>query len=207
MGEREFYGRAFTVTPAVLVPRPETELLVERVLDWGRGRSPGARIADAGTGSGCIAVSVAVGLPDAAVVASDVSPAAAEVATGNAARHGVADRVEVVVGAWAEPLRERAPFDALVSNPPYVTTAEMASLPRDVRDFEPALALDGGQDGLDAYRALVAEVVTLVRPQGLVALEVDPRRAAAVAAMLPGGVSLHRDLAGRERVVEALLPA
>ena len=206
VGEREFYGRPFRVTAAVLVPRPETELLVERVLAWARARPAPPRIVDVGTGSGCIAVTLACELPGAELVATDVSAAAVEVASANAARHGVAATVETVTGSWAQPLRGWAGFDAVVSNPPYVTSGELAGLPRDVRDFEPALALDGGGDGLEAYRALVAEVVPLVRPGGLVALEVDPRRAAAVAALLPGAVGIHRDLAGRDRVVEAVLP-
>src|SRR4029077_21270608 len=125
-----------------LVPRPETELLVERVLAWARALPAPPRIADAGTGSGCIAVSLACELPESTVVASDVSPAAVEVASANAARHGVAAMVMTVTGSWAEPLRGLVPFDVLVSNPPYVTTEEMAGLPRDVRDFEPGLALD-----------------------------------------------------------------
>ena len=206
VGEREFYGRAFTVSAAVLIPRPETELLVERVVAWARAENAPVRICDAGTGSGCIAVSLACELPTAELVATDASPEAAAVAGANARRHGVGDRVRVEVGAWGEPLRGLGPFDVLVSNPPYVTSAELAELPRDVRDHEPVLALDGGPDGLHAYRELAGGVVPLVRPGGLVALEVDPRRAAAVAALLPGEVAIRPDLAGRDRLVEAVLP-
>jgi release factor glutamine methyltransferase len=212
LGEREFFGRAFTVSPAVLVPRPETELLVERVLLWARARSAnpghGLRIADVATGSGCVAVSLAAELSEARVAATDISPEALAIASGNAVRHGVADRVRFLEGSWTEPLRGEERLDILVSNPPYVTTAELDELPVDVRGFEPRLALDGGDDGLDASRALIPAVTALVRPGGFAAVEVDPRRAGAVAALAAerggggGTVTVVRDLAGLERVVE-----
>jgi release factor glutamine methyltransferase len=214
VGEREFYGRAFRVTPDVLIPRPETETLVERTLRWARAaagpRGEGLRLADAGTGSGCIACTLAAELPGAAVVAGDVSAAAVAVARDNAGRLGVAGRVTVEEGSWDAPLAPHAPFDALVSNPPYVTSGEMEGLIREVRDHEPRLALASGEDGLDAYRELLGRCLPLVRPGGYAALEIDPRRhdavVALVAAARPGSeVGVIEDLGGMARVVEARL--
>jgi len=214
VGEREFYGRPFRVTPDVLIPRPETETLVERTLRWARAaagpQGEGLRLADAGTGSGCIACTLAAELPAAEVVAGDVSAAAVVVARDNAARLGVADRVTVGEGSWEAPLAPHAPFDALLSNPPYVTGGEMEGLMREVRDHEPMLALEAGEDGLDAYRELLGRCLPLVRPGGFLALEIDPRRRDAVVDLVVAGrpgsaVLVVDDLAGRARVVEARL--
>jgi release factor glutamine methyltransferase len=214
VGEREFYGRPFRVTPDVLIPRPETETLVEHALRWARATAgavgEGLRLADAGTGSGCIACTLAAELGGARVAATDVSAAAVAVASQNAARLGVGDRVTVTQGSWAAPLAAHAPFDALLSNPPYVTTGEMDGLMREVRDHEPRLALEAGADGLDAYRALLRECLPLVRSGGYLALEIDPRRRDAVSALVAEArpdsrVTVAADLAGRARVVEAVL--
>jgi release factor glutamine methyltransferase len=207
VGEREFLSRSFEVNPAVLVPRPETETLVQVVRD--RLRERGARaVADLGTGSGCIAVSLAAELPDATVFAVDTSPAALDVARRNAERHGVAERVELVQGWWAETLSQRV--DAVVSNPPYLTSAEVAAAPVDVRDFEPHAALDGGEDGLDAYRGLLSTLPRITVPGALIALEVDPRRAATVselvqAAFAGAAIEVVDDLGKTPRVVLATL--
>jgi release factor glutamine methyltransferase len=208
-GSREFYGRSFKVTREVLVPRPETETLVEQALAVLRMRVDGsehvaepARVADLGTGSGCIAITLAAQTPGIEVVATDLSSPALEVARANAQRLDAA--VTFVECSWADGLSGH--FDLIVSNPPYVTTAELEAVDRDVRDFEPHTALLGGDHGLDAYRALLAslkEHVTASR----VLLEVDPRRAAEVGAMFvaafPGAtVTEVPDLAGRIRVVD-----
>lgn len=208
-GVREFHGRAMGVTPDVLIPRPETESLVALALQRARSLAPdgsGVAIADLGTGSGCIAVSLAAELPGAVVVATDVSQAALVVAAANAARHGVARRVELVAGSWAEPLAGRS-FDIVVTNPPYIRSGELAELSRDVAEREPRLALDGGADGLDAYRGLLPTVAPVLTPDGWVALEVDIRAAEAVAAAgvaalgAPAVAEIHNDLSGRPRVV------
>ena len=215
-GEREFYGRPFAVSAAVLVPRPETETLVEVALLRMRAMSGALRpprVADLGTGSGCVGVTLAVEEPRAAVVATDLSDAALAVAAANARRHGVEERVELVAGSWAEPLRGRE-FDLVVSNPPYIPVAELASLAVDVRDHEPGLALDGGEDGLDAYRALLPSLAAILAPDGWAAVEIDIRAADAVSALSRqafGGdlvVTVHNDLSGRPRVVtmERLAP-
>lgn len=208
-GEREFHGRAFRVTPDVLIPRPETETLVGLAIAEAQRRAPGGdglRIADIATGSGCIAVTLAAELPGARVTATDVSEVALSVARVNATRHQVADRVEPVLGSWCAPLAGRG-FDIVVANPPYIPTAELAELERDVRDHEPRLSLDGGTDGLDAYRGLLPSIATVLADGGWSALEIDVRAAAAVAelairALGPGTVTqTHHDLTDRARVV------
>jgi release factor glutamine methyltransferase len=206
-GQREFYGRGYAVTPDVLVPRPETETLVERAIATLRDRTTeGARVADLGTGSGCIAITLAAELPGIDVIATDISAPALEVARSNAERLGVP--VTFAEGSWADGLSGH--FDLIVSNPPYVTTGELESVDRDVRDFEPHGALLGGDGGLDAYRSLLASLaghLTTTR----VMLEVDPRRATEVAAMFTTAypdatASEIPDLAGRIRVVDLQLP-
>jgi release factor glutamine methyltransferase len=207
-GEREFWGRAFAVTPDVLVPRPETETLVDRALAHIRERDePGRlRVADLGTGSGCIAVTLAAECPALHVTATDVSRAALQVAAGNASRHAVADRIEFVETSWTDALE--GGFDIVVSNPPYVTKAELAQTAPDVREYEPAQALDGDEDGLDAYRELLPSLDGRMSGGGTVLLEVDPRRAEAVTALLTRTFpevqcTTIADLAGFARVIDA----
>ena len=206
-GTREFYGRPFRVTPDVLIPRPDTETLVQRAVSFLRDR-PGAElgVADLGTGSGCIAITLGAEVPGMRVVATDVSPAALEVAGTNAASLGV--EVAFIECSWADSLE--GAYDLIVSNPPYVTTEELAAVDRDVRDFEPRGALLGGDDGLDAYRSLLTSIrdhVTAAR----VMLEVDPRHADAVVALVggtfPGATaSPVPDLTGRTRVLDIEMP-
>ena len=203
-GRREFYGRSFRVSPAVLIPRPETETLVERALKVAREQGGELRIADLGTGSGCLACTLAAELPGATVIASDLSAAALAVAAENAEALGVAGRVLFVEGGWTEGLV--ADLDLVVSNPPYVTSAEMDELPRDVA-CEPRLALDGGADGLDAYRDLLPAVAERAPGVCWVGLEVDSRRADAVAELSRGiwpaaAIVIVDDLSHRPRVVE-----
>jgi release factor glutamine methyltransferase len=206
-GTREFYGRPFRVTPDVLVPRPDSETLVQRGVAFLRDR-PGAelRVADLGTGSGCIAVTLGAEVPGMRVLATDVSAAALEVARTNAAALGVP--VEFIEGSWADALA--GDFDLIVSNPPYVTTEEFKAVDRDVRDFEPRGALLAGDDGLDAYRALLASIRDHVVAVRLM-LEVDPRHADAVTALVgatfPGATTDPvPDLTGRVRVIDVRLP-
>lgn len=215
-GTREFYNRSFDVGPAVLIPRPETETLVELALHPLRELAGGAVdrsrppvVADLGTGSGCIAVTLAAELPWLPVVAVDVSEPALEVARTNAVRHGVADRITLLHGDWAAPLSE--PADVVVSNPPYVTPAELDTAAPNVREFEPRLALDGGDDGLSAYRALLESLSGRIGSGGRLLLEVDPHRAAGVGKLVVAGFpgaerKYHQDLTRRVRVLEARLP-
>lgn len=181
LGSREFRSLALEVTPDVLIPRPETELLVEIALGHVRARAlVEPAVLDLGTGSGCIAIALAHELPGARIVALDHDPAALAVAARNAARHG-ARNVELVQGRWLAPLGERA-FDVIVANPPYVATGDPHLRRGDLR-FEPVAALDGGADGLDALRAIAAGAPHHLEPGGLVAVEHGPDQADAVAAL------------------------
>ena len=208
-GRREFWSHELAITPDVLIPRPETELLVERALAAVGDRMRPVRLLDLGTGSGAIAIALAAELPAAAVVAVDASPAATALARRNAAAAGVAARVALVVGDWGGCLRPGAHFDVVVSNPPYVTTGALAGLPAEVRR-EPRLALDGGADGLAAYRRLVPEAARLLVPGGRLLVEVGVDQAQAVTALLDAcGLvdgECYTDLAGIARVVGAAAP-
>jgi release factor glutamine methyltransferase len=168
LGRREFWGLDFEVTPAVLAPRPETELIVEAALECLKA-APGAPIIDVGTGSGCLAVCLARELPPARVVATDISAAALEVARRNAARHGVEDRVSLLRTSLLAGIAGQAPL--IVSNPPYVPTVDIAGLPPEVRGWEPRGALDGGPDGLDIVRALLADAPRVLAPGGWLIME------------------------------------
>ena len=200
-GEKEFMGLAFHVTPDVLVPQPDTETLVEAALDRLKGKEA-VRVADICTGSGAIALALAHYLPGASVAATDISPEAVEIAKGNAERLELSARTEFFTGDLLAPLAGKS-FDAIVSNPPYMPSAEIAGLPREVR-AEPRLALDGGADGLDFYRRLVAESAALLEGGGFLAVECGATQAGAIAEMAAerfGKTEILRDLAGKERVV------
>jgi release factor glutamine methyltransferase len=171
-GVQSFWRHDFLVTPAVLVPRPETELLVEAGIEALRGREA-QTVVDVGTGSGCIALSLASELRDANVHAVDLSPAALAVARENARRLDLADRVRFHEGDLLQPLRSLpGAIDLVVSNPPYVDPSEAASLPPEVRDHEPGLALFAPGDRYSVYRRLVPEAAAAVRPDGFLILEV-----------------------------------
>jgi release factor glutamine methyltransferase len=206
-GEREFMGLPFSVTPACLIPRPETELLVEAVVaELAAVAVP--EILEVGTGSGAVAVALAVLLPDARITATDVSAPALSEAAGNAARHGVRGRITFLSGDLYAPLAAcNSCFAALVSNPPYIPSAELAALSRDIVDYEPLSALDGGADGLHYYRRLTGELPALSCKPSFLALEVGQGQAGAVSTLCRRAgyedVRLLKDLAGIERVVLA----
>ncbi|MCC6750783.1 MAG: peptide chain release factor N(5)-glutamine methyltransferase [Deltaproteobacteria bacterium] len=211
-GRREFWSLAFEVSPAVLIPRPETELLVELGLDHLRRRpadAPAATVVEVGAGSGAIAVTIAHERPDVRVLAIERSPEALEVARRNVARH--APQVELLLGDLLEPLPEGLSVDLLLANLPYIPSAELETLAPEVRGFEPRIALDGGPDGLALVRPLVAQGVPRLAAGGLLALELDPAEVPAVRDLLAAAglvdVRVVKDLAGRERVVRALRPA
>ena len=207
VGRREFYSLELAVRPGVLVPRPETETLVEAALDFLR-RRPQAAVLDLATGSGAIAIAIAMHAPGARMVASDVSKVSLEVAAENARRHGCADRIALRTGdCWAALEESRAPFDLIVSNPPYVSDQELRTLAPEVRDFEPRVALAGGRDGLEFYRRIAGGLPRWLAGGGEVMLEVGAGQAEAVETMMRGAGcaprSRVRDLAGVERVVRA----
>ncbi|MHC5023874.1 MAG: peptide chain release factor N(5)-glutamine methyltransferase [Planctomycetota bacterium] len=173
VGEAWFFGRAFSVAPATLIPRPSTEVLVEAVLQRNRDRGGGEppRIADLCTGTGCIAVSLAAQIPGARIVATDVVPEALDLAGRNAARHGVADRIELRAGSLLEPLGDE-PFDVICANPPYVPDEEWEQVEANVREHEPAGALRAGPDGLQFIRPLIAGAGRHLRPGGRLFIEI-----------------------------------
>lgn len=202
LGSQEFCGLEFQVSPDVLIPRHDTETLVEEALKRAPG---GARVLDIGTGSGCIAVSLARRLPDARVSAIDISGAALEVARANARANGV--EVEFLHGSLLEPVAGRC-FDLIVSNPPYIPSGDIDLLEPEVRDGDPRLALDGGRDGLDIYRRLIPMALDHLNPGGWLLLEVGVGQAELVAELLVGtggygDVTIARDPAGIPRVVGA----
>ena len=205
-GRAEFRGLDFEVTPAVLIPRPETEDLVQAVLDAGLPEA--ARVADLGTGSGCVAVALAVERSAWELVAVDVSAEALRVAARNAERHGVAARVRGIERDFAEVRDgERGRFDAVASNPPYVPEAEWARLQPEVRDHEPRLALVPGATGNEAYAVVVRAAGQLLRPGGLLALELGWRSEEAVRALVSASgfreIAVRADLQGIPRVLTA----
>jgi len=200
VGRKEFMGLEFEVTRDVLVPNPDTELLVQRAVSWGRERGPGLRLADVGTGSGCIAVALAHFLPEAEVYAGDVSPRALEVATTNVARHGLESRVHVI----ESDLLERLPseLDGICANLPYLEGP--AGLPAEVL-AQPSQALFGG-DRL--VRRLLEEAPSRLKTEGVLFAEIDPALSSLleVARSKFEHASLHKDLAGHDRVLEASTP-
>jgi release factor glutamine methyltransferase len=207
-GEQEFYSLALHVSPAVLIPRPETEVLVEAVLSEFDSGSQ-LEILDVGTGSGAIAIALACHLPNAQVTATDISSAALAVASANAARHHVSSRIRFVEADLLDALgTSEASFDAIVSNPPYVPAADRASLHPQVRGFEPASALFAGPDGLEVYRRLIPQARAALSPGGLLALEIGHGQRDAVAALLAGwnAVRFVDDLQQIPRVALACKP-
>ncbi len=201
-GEKEFMGLPFKVSPAVLVPQPDTEVLVETALERLKGKES-VRVADICTGSGAIALALAHYLPGASLVATDISAEALSIAKENSESLGLADRTEFLEGDLLSPLAGK-PFDAILSNPPYIPSAEISGLPREVQ-AEPRIALDGGADGLDFYRRLLDGGAAHLKDDGFMAMECGDTQAAAIAEMATdkgfAGAEILRDLAGRDRVV------
>lgn len=204
-GQAEFWSLPLVVTPAVLIPRADTEVLVEEALKRVSGH---CRILDVGTGSGAIAIALAHECPEAQVEGLDISPQALAVARGNAERNGVAARLTLLTGDLHRLCRSG--YDLVVSNPPYIPTPDLPGLMPEVREFEPLLALDGGGDGLEAYRALAAQALALLNPGGWLLLEVGVEQAQPVGQLLRGAglarVFTRADYAGVARVVGGQSP-
>jgi release factor glutamine methyltransferase len=221
-GKQEFWGLEFEVTPDVLIPRPETEHVIEVALDrlalheirQGRPQTTkgeGLQIADIGTGSGCIAVALAKELPAAKILATEISAAALEVARRNADRHAVVDRITFVQGNLLDSAaavgQVRLLLDLIVSNPPYIGRREAPSLPREVRDHEPEAALYGGEEGYELYADLIAQAARRLKPGGVLVLELGHNSLPAVQPLLDTAgwtnVGVTNDLAGIPRVIAA----
>lgn len=204
LGRQEFWGRDFVVGPGVLIPRPETELLVEEALEWARDHSTALEIVDVGTGSGCLAVTLALEVPRAAVHATDISDGALTIARQNA--HRLAARVMFHRGSMMSDID--APVDAIVSNPPYVTRAAYLTLQPEVRVYEPETALVGGDDGLDAVRELVQVAADRLKPAGRLLMEIGYDQADAVSRIVADTerfvlLRIRPDLQGTLRAVVA----
>ncbi len=204
IGRWEFYGLDFELGPDTLVPRPETELLVDIGLAFMK-RTGGTRLLDLGTGTGAIAISLLVERPHASGVATDLSAGALAVARGNAARLGVLGRLELRQGSWFEAVEPGTSYDLIVSNPPYIETTTIGTLQMEVREHDPLLALDGGPDGLDPYRVIAAGAGEFLRPGGMLAVEIGHEQGESVAALFGeagfGEVAIRKDLSGLDRVV------
>ena len=204
-GRREFYSLDLAVSPAVLIPRPETELLVDEALALAGRRRPPLALCDLGTGSGAVALALAHRLPEAEVHAVDVSPQALEVARANAAKLGLAERIEFFEGNLYEPVPQTgAGYDIITANLPYVPRPAFADMAPEVRDHEPRLSLDGGEDGLDLIRRAVAGAGPFLKPGGALLLEIWPDHGRELV-RLAGEAGFARtrlipDLAGRDRV-------
>jgi len=198
IGCRDFFGREFLVTPAVLDPRPETELPVQLALERG-----GGRILDLGTGSGAILISCLAEMPHAQGVGVDISESALAVARRNAIRHDVAARARFAVSDWYDSVTAR--FDLILSNPPYISAAELDGLSPEVRKWEPGIALTPGGDGLDAYRKIVPGAQKCLAPGGWLIVETGAAQARTVAALFSESgfcrIAVSRDLDGRDRAV------
>ncbi len=211
VGHREFFSLSFQVTRDVLIPRPETEHLVIEVLDLLKTRPVDqgpARVADVGTGSGAIAVSVAKHAAHCRVTALDISAEALEVARGNAERHRVADRIEFLLSDLLAAIPLAEPLDVIASNPPYVSQSEWGQLPPDVRNYEPQSALVGGETGSETIARLIPQAAERLRPGGWLLLEISPAIEAAVRGLLDQdghftALPTVKDLAGLPRVVKA----
>jgi release factor glutamine methyltransferase len=207
LGHQEFWGLSLQLTPATLVPRPDTETIVELALEMlradGNTNHP-LRIADLGTGSGAILLALLSELPGARGFGTDISEAALQAARANAARAGLADRAIFIACDYAAGLT--GPFDLIVSNPPYIRSTDIASLATEVRDYDPTAALDGGADGLDAYRALIPQAACLLAPGSVLVVEAGQGQSRDIEALMTAaGLSHERppkaDLAGIPRAV------
>ena len=210
VGHREFYSLDFQVTRDVLIPRPETEHIVVLLKDWAESWPPQTplEVADVGTGSGVLAVCAAKLIPDARVVAIDISAAALDVARHNADRHAVTERIEFVESDLLAAVDDRS-FAVIVSNPPYVSTSEMRDLPTEAKDHEPELALHAGPTGLEVVERLVGEAATKLVDRGLLLIEISPMIAEDAERLVDQQPTLQRlpttrDLAGHPRVLRAV---
>jgi release factor glutamine methyltransferase len=204
-GSQDFFGLEFKVTPDVLIPRPETELLVEIALKLIDDEDTDPQICDVGTGSGCIAITLLRQRPLAHSIALDVSEAAIRIAKENASRHSVNDRISFVVSDCFQSLAEVPPFDLIVSNPPYVSAEALDGLQREVRDHEPRVALSPGLDGLSVIRRLLQEAADFLKSDGYLLIEIGFDQAAAVEGLIDADVwrllEIYPDLQGIHRIV------
>lgn len=204
LGYREFYGRRFKVTKDTLDPRPDTEILIEQALEWARTQDRPLRLLDLGTGTGCIILTLLAEIGDATGMACDLSPDALAVAADNAQQLDLDGKVEFVLSDWYESVTGQ--FDLIVSNPPYIPNPDIPTLPKDVRNHDPILALDGGMDGFDAYKKLFSSLKNFLKPDGRAFFEFGFSQGENVSRLVDDSnlhmVGITPDIAGIPRVVE-----
>ena len=211
VGRTEFYSLEMEVTADCLIPRPETELLVQRAIEFLRTREGQQHVCDLCTGCGCIAIAIAKGCPNARVVATDLCDKALVVAARNVAKHGVADQIELLCGDLFDPLVPQldvTQWDLIVCNPPYVSTAEYETLEKNVKDYEPQLALLAGEDGLDVYRRLCEQIDRFLKPDGALMLEIGYAQGPTVRELLEqtgafSDIRIEKDHQRHDRIVIA----
>ncbi len=208
VGYREFFSLEFRVTPDVLIPRPETETLVMEAIAVAKPL-PSPTVLDLCTGSGCVAIAIAKNCPKATVTATDISPAALLVATENATKHKLTERITFLEGDLLAPIAAGTTFDVIVSNPPYIPSAEIATLHADVQQYEPRLALDGGNDGLDIIRRILTDAKPFLKPDGWLMFEFTPEQAATIHSLAQEhgycDVTIVKDTAHQPRFLRARL--
>jgi len=207
-GRKEFWSLDFEVNPAVLIPRPETELLVEEGLKWISQRTGPVTVVELGTGSGAVAISLAKSLPQerpVSILVTDISLAALQIASGNARHHAVGEAMAFIQGSWLEPFSARKPWiDLLISNPPYILEAEFFQLPPTVRDYEPTRALKSGQDGLEAIRIILAQAGGHLKKGGRLLLEIGETQGSALSELAQthkfNEPQILKDYSGKDRI-------
>jgi release factor glutamine methyltransferase len=211
VGMTEFYSLQMKVTPDCMIPRPETELLVERAIEFLRRRTGTQHVCDLCTGCGCIAVAIAKNFPDARIIATDICDAALNAASQNVEKHQLKDRITLLCGDLFDPIVPQldvSKFDLIVCNPPYVSAAEFEKLDKNVKDYEPRLALFAGQDGLDVYRRIFERVDRVLKADAALMLEIGYAQGQAVKELLEqtncfGEVRIEKDFHNNDRIVTA----
>jgi release factor glutamine methyltransferase len=211
VGKTEFYSLELNVTPDCMIPRPETELPVERAIEFLRGLAGQQLVCDLCTGSGCITIAIAKNCPNARIIATDISDEALKVAAQNFQKHQLDERVELLCGDLFEPVTSRLPgdrFDLIVCNPPYVGAAEYEGLAKNVRDYEPKLALFGGDDGLDICRRVIEEAGGFLKPGGALMLEIGFSQGPAIKELLEQAgtfaeIRIEKDFQNHDRIAIA----
>jgi len=210
-GKTEFYSLRLNVTPDCMIPRPETELLVERAIEFLRRKTGKQFVCDLCTGCGCIAIAIARNYPDADIIATDISDAALNIATQNIEKHQLKDRIKLLCGDLFDPIMPQLDvnkFDLIVCNPPYTTAAEFEALDRNVKAFEPRIALYAGEDGLDVYRRIIEKVDQFLKPDAALMLEIGYTQGQAVRELLEqvgcfSNIRIEKDYHNNERIVTA----
>ena len=211
VGKTEFYSLDIKVTRDTLIPRPETELLAERAIEYLRTLDPPQYMCDLCTGSGCVAAAVAVGVPEAKIIATDICDKALAVADENITSHNLNERVHLLCGDLFEPIiegRDQAHFDVIVSNPPYIATDQYHQLDKNVKDYEPELALHAGADGLDVYKRIIAQTPEHLKPDAKLMMEIGYDQGQAIKKLLEESqaftdITIEKDFAKNDRIVTA----